>query len=300
MNRSPIRIIGGRGYLGGVITHHLECGDKTFSVEKFFEVMEEFSDEMFGSVFNNSDVVFLTSINDLEITEQKRSVCIDSNISKLFKFLDRVIRLNIYLNSFVFTSTASFYDFSSRVAVESTPVVPRSFYEWSKLACESLCRTVWESNQDTFGRIIIFRLANIYGYSNNNPIGKNRGFLNHLVRELVEGGVVNLYNQGHIFRDFIHCMDVARSIVKSVGINQDSFEIYNCGSGYLTSFYEMAEVVCENLNLPFDKHVNLVQNGVHGSDLRNYSVNSEKLARHLSFRPQISVEKGILELIRSS
>ena len=300
MNSSPIRIIGGRGYLGGVITNHLEREDKTFSVENHSVVQENYSDEIFKSVFNDSDVIFLTSINDLEITEKKRSVCIDYNILKLLEFLDRVIRLDLYLNSFVFSSTASFYDFSSRDAVESTAVVPRSFYEWSKLSCESLCRTMWESNQNNFGRIIIFRLSNIYGKSTNNPIGRNRGFVNFLVKELIEGGVIDLYKEGQIFRDFIHCKDVARSIVKSTAIRQKSFEIYNCGSGHLISFYEIAKIVCEMLNLSFDKHVNLVQIPMRGSDLREYSVNSEKLAQHLSFHPQISIEKGVAELIRSS
>lgn len=295
----PIRIIGGRGYLGGQISAQLESTGAEFSVENFANITDGLSDAGFYSAFHNTNVIFLTSLNDLQITENDRASCMQLNIIRLFEFLNRIIRLKVYLNTFLFSSTASFYDLSYSDVIESTPIIPRSFYEWSKISCEGLCRTFWETNQVNFGRVIVLRLSNVYGASINKPIGENRGFLNFLMSQLAKGEIVNLYNNGEIFRDLIYIKDVAKCFVEIIKIKEKSFEIYNCGSGGLISLYAVAELVCEKLGLPFDRHVNLLQDRTSGSDVRAYSVNSGKLANHLSFGPQFNFEMGLVDFLRS-
>lgn len=166
---------------------------------------------------------------------------------------------------------------------EETPLRPISLYGRLKAEIEQM---LLDS-----GRAITFRLATAFGIS-------PRMRLDLLVNDFTYRAVVDRFIvlfEAHFKRNFIHVRDIAQAF--SHGIDQFETmknEPYNVGlSDANLSKRELCEAIKQQV-----PEFHIVESEIgQDPDKRNYIVSNEKIEA-TGFRPAVSLDQGIAELIR--
>ena len=185
----------------------------------------------------------------------------------------------------LFPTTNSGYGIGQQgiACTEETPLRPISLYGRLKVEAE---RLVLEA-----GNSITLRLATAFGIS---PRMRLDLLVNDLVYRAVTEGVVVLF-QGHFKRNYIHVRDVARGFIHCLEhFDAMKGQPYNLG---LSNANLSKREVCEEIR----KHVprlSIIEAEVgEDPDQRNYLVSNAKIER-TGFRPSVSLEEGIAELVK--
>jgi dTDP-glucose 4,6-dehydratase len=168
---------------------------------------------------------------------------------------------------------------------ENEPLLPNSPYAASKASSDLLAR----SYSRTYGLdVCITRCSNNFGvYQYPEKI------IPLFITNLIDGSKVPLYGDGLNIRDWLHVDDHCRAI-ELVVQNGRSGEVYNIGGGTelnnreLTSLILSACHVGEELIQPVADRL--------GHD-RRYSVNWSKINRELGYKPTLTLESSIGEIV---
>ena len=100
---------------------------------------------------------------------------------------------------------------------------------------------------------------------------------------------------GNTNRSFIHVRDVASATFK-VAQNGKNGEIYHISpDGEEISIRNLVETICSLMDHDFESSVELIDQNF-GQDSR-YSISSSKLISELNWSPEVSLIKGIEEMI---
>lgn len=199
------------------------------------------------------------------------------------------IRLVLELRSrsqpVIFPTTNSGYGVGqeSLHCTEETPLRPISLYARLKVDAE---QAVLEA-----GHSVTLRLATAFGVS-------PRMRLDLLVNDFVYRAVTDRFLvifQGHFTRNYIHVRDIARAFVHVLTqFERMKGQAYNVGlsDANLSKLELCAEI---KKQLPQFYYVEAAIG--EDPDKRNYIVSNEKIER-TGFRPKISLQEGIAELIK--
>ena len=181
----------------------------------------------------------------------------------------------------VYASTSSFYGRSGEPCDENTPITPFSVYANTKYMAEQI--TMEKENA------ISLRFATIFGFSPKMRIDL---MVNDFTYKAVKEGVLVLFDS-FAKRTFMHIDDAADCYLFAL----DNFEkmkgnIYNAGGNQLNySKLEIANMIKQKVNY------NIIDSEVQDKDLRHFIVKFDKIEK-LGFKPKISVEEGIDELLK--
>src|SRR4030042_2288812 len=194
----------------------------------------------------------------------------------------RNILRNLGKNQFIiYASTTSFYGRSGEPCNENTPINPFSVYANTKYMAEQI--TLEKENS------VALRFATIFGFSPKMRIDL---MVNDFTYKAVKEGVLVLFDS-FAKRTFMHIEDAARCYLFTLD-NLDKMKggIYNAGGNHLNySKLEIANMIKEKVEY------NIIDSQVQDKDLRHFIVNFDKIEK-LGFKPKISVEEGIDELIK--
>jgi nucleoside-diphosphate-sugar epimerase len=185
----------------------------------------------------------------------------------------------------LFGSTGSNYGEVYDLCTEETPLNPLSIYGKSKTQAEIL---VMSRNNST-----AFRFATAFGIS---PRLRLDLLINDLTYKSLSEGYAVIY-ESHFMRTFIHVRDIARVFLFAIE-NKENMKnnVYNVGSDNMN--FSKREV-CEVINKLIPKsYFNFADVG-EDVDKRNYQVSYEKI-KSIGFETKISLEEGIIELIKAS
>lgn len=166
---------------------------------------------------------------------------------------------------------------------ENTPLNPISLYGRLKVEAE---KAVLDA-----GNAITFRLATVFGVS---PRMRLDLLVNDFVYRAVNDRCIVLF-EPHFKRNYIHIRDVARVFIHAI----DNFksmknQAYNVGlSDANLSKWELCEEIKKQLP---DFHFTEAKIG-EDIDKRNYVVSNEKIEK-AGFKPEVSLQEGIVELIK--
>lgn len=138
---------------------------------------------------------------------------------------------------------------------------------------------------------VSFRLATVFGMSPRMRIDL---LVNDFVNRAVKDGFIVLF-ESHFKRNFIHIRDVCDVFVFALdNIDKVRNEIFNVGlSDANLSKKELCQVIQKKLN----NFVFFEEDLQKDPDQRNYIVSNDKI-ESLGFKPRISLEQGIDELIK--
>jgi nucleoside-diphosphate-sugar epimerase len=138
---------------------------------------------------------------------------------------------------------------------------------------------------------ISFRLATVFGMS---PRMRVDLLVNDFVYRAVRDGFIVLF-ESHFKRNFIHVQDVCDVFIFSLK-NFDSMknQIYNVG---LSDANLSKKELCKIIQKKIKNFVFFEEELQKDPDQRNYIVSNKKIEK-LGFKPKISIEHGIEELIK--
>jgi nucleoside-diphosphate-sugar epimerase len=166
---------------------------------------------------------------------------------------------------------------------EKSPLRPVSLYGRLKVEAEE--RVI------ASGRAIAFRLATVFGIS---PRPRLDLLVNDFTYRAVTDRFIVLF-ESHYKRNYIHVRDVARAFLHGI----ENFERMK-GQAYNVGLSD-ANLSKMELCLEIKKQVpdfHILESPVgQDPDKRNYIVSNEKIER-TGFRPQVSLQQGIAELIK--
>ena len=164
----------------------------------------------------------------------------DENIMGLVNVLEAARKSGV--KRFVFASTAAAYGnvAESRLPLkEDTPLLPLSFYGFTKVTAESYLALY----QRLFGLSYnVLRFANVYG-ERQGDAGEG-GVISIFAKRIAKGEGITIFGDGGQTRDFIYAGDIARGVLAAL-TSQASGEICNLSTQTETSLKELVQVFSE-------------------------------------------------------
>jgi len=187
------------------------------------------------------------------------------------------------LTKFVYTSTSSVYgdtpDLPMREEGSTRPVSP---YGATKLAAEHLCHLYWRA----FGvPTVALRLFTVYG-----PRQRPDMFFHILMRGLLRGEEVALYDDGEQTRDFTFCRDVVDGVLAAASYSGQG-EVFNIGGGSQVSLRHAIAIAEKAAG----RTVKLLRLDRQKGDVRHTSARLDQARSKLGYAPKVGLEEGLIE-----
>lgn len=166
---------------------------------------------------------------------------------------------------------------------EHTPLRPVSLYGRLKVEAEHLILDA--------GNAISFRLATAFGIS---PRMRLDLLVNDFTYRAVTDRFIVLF-EAHFKRNFIHVRDIARAFLHGIAsFDTMKDQAYNVG---LDDANLSKAELCEVIRRHVPEFTWTEAQVGRDPDQRNYIVSNEKIAK-AGFEPQVSLDRGIAELVR--
>ena len=189
------------------------------------------------------------------------------------------------VKKFVLASTSSLYGANNPrpFREDANTDGPLSPYAASKKAAEALCYTY----HYLYGiDVTVLRYFTVYG-----PAGRPDMSLFRFTQWISEGRPVIVYGDGKQERDFTYVDDIARGTI--AGLKPLGYEVINLGSDTPVVLMDAIRMVEELV----EKEANLAYKPRHPADILATWADIGKAGRLLGWRPQLSFEQGVAQLV---
>jgi dTDP-glucose 4,6-dehydratase len=209
-----------------------------------------------------------------------------TNGMALMSLADQLKQEN-YLKRFVQISSPEVYGSCSGHIKENAPLNPSTPYAASK-ACGDLSLIPYYKNYNF--PVVFTRATNVYG-----PHQQLYRIIPRTVIYIKQNKKIQLQGGGKAVKSYIHIRDVCSATLQIArnGKNGDIYHISPDGEGI--SIVDLVSLICGKMGRPFNDCVNMVGERL-GQDAF-YLIDSDKLRKSLGWKPGISLEKGITEVI---
>jgi len=282
-----ILIVGGAGYVGGVVTdlliknkYDVTVYDSLLYEDQYMKdcpfILGDVRDESkLKGLFNKFDtVVWIAAlVGD--------GACnIDPKLTNEINFKSVEFLSQNFNGRIVFFSTCSVYGAQNQLLNENSSVNPLSLYASTKLKAENALK-----NKNA----IIFRLGTLFGLSDKFARLRMDLVVNTLTAKAFIENKINVFG-GEQYRPLLHVRDAAKAIHESISskevgifnLSLDNFKIIDIANAIKDHFPSL-EILIEDI--PFQ-------------DTRNYRVDNSKSLNLLNFKADISLLDGIIEIKR--
>jgi|Deesub1362A_J573_1020465.scaffolds.fasta_scaffold00005_362 UDP-glucose 4-epimerase len=214
------------------------------------------------------------------------------NVEGTRKLLE--VASNAECERFIFPSSTAVYGNSNvNPITEEVPCLPQNIYGALKISAEAFCDVYYYS----YGLgTTILRWTNIYG---KGTYMKWRTVIPAFVRRAVSGETLLIHGSGKQKRNFIHIDDVV-DLYKAVIDKRAIGEKFNAGGKSDISIRDLAEMVKRIGKERFGIAVKVEY--APARDLtpeRQFSTSIEKLEKVLKWKPEISLEEGVMKVFKS-
>jgi dTDP-L-rhamnose 4-epimerase len=173
---------------------------------------------------------------------------------------------------------------------ESKPLYPSSIYAQSKRHQEEMVLLVGE----TYGiPTVALRFFNVYGprQALSNPY---TGVCAIFSSRLKNHTPPVIYEDGLQSRDFIHIHDLVAANLLALTKQAANYEIFNVGTGVPVTILEIAQVLIDTMQIDIEPQI---INQFRKGDIRHCFADISKIRNTLNFKPKISFQEGIHDLI---
>ena len=210
------------------------------------------------------------------------------NVRGTLNLLEACLSSNI--QRFVYSSSAAIYGEARYLPIdEDHPLNPESPYAVSKLAAEKYVFAFYKVHGLPTTSL---RYFNVYGprqegseYGNVIPI---------FLRRISEGKPLIIFGDGNQTRDFVFVEDIVQANILAATQPQAIGGIFNIATGKKTSVNELAELV-EKIT---GKNTPIIYDKPRAGEVRDSQANLEKARKLLEYKPQISLEEGLLLILK--
>ncbi|HCE45340.1 MAG TPA: hypothetical protein DET40_17510 [Lentisphaeria bacterium] len=182
-------------------------------------------------------------------------------------------------------STGSCWEYGNRkgVCMESDAIAADSYFSWAKSSVNGYLGIKCKEHKIDFKWL---RLFYVYG-----PGQKEKSIIPSIIRAFTEGRHPEIRNPANR-NDYIYVKDVADAIFLALEKNTDNI-IYNVGSGRSVPAYEVAGTIASEMKCVYEPGTGS-GNGQH----EDFWADTTRIHSDLGWKPEYSLEKGILETIR--
>ena len=298
-----ILVIGGGGYVGTELISHLTrknyfvyCVDKFIYKKNSFiknskkiEILKfNIADDAFYKKIPSdvSSVIILAGLVGDPITKKYPELSNQINYIAIKKIINFYKKLKVKL---IFVSTCSNYGFlENKIANENTPLNPKSLYAKQKVKIEKYIISLRKKAKFT---PTILRFSTAFGVSARPRFDLT---INEFVLYAVIKKKLQIYDH-ETWRPYCHLKDFAKVIQKCIDADNKkiNYEIFNVGD-YKNNFQKIEIAKLIKKHVPsFDYQIVKTKN-----DPRNYIVNFDKIKKKLGIKKFVSVESGIVEMIK--
>ena len=241
-------------------------------------------------------IVYASFNNDLSSLKKNLNSSLLETLLPLYT-LTEVVKNNKNKIKIIYLSSASIYGDKKKLPVnEKADIQITNIYDMLKILSEQILINSKISNLN----YCILRLANVYGENISNLNQKNRQILSKIIRLAIKDKYINVYGHGKYYRDYIHIKDVCNAISKSIRSNKSHNQIFNIGSGRKVRLIWLFKYIKKILKAKYGYiiKINKIQiNNDFINNSRNYQSSISKATKYLNWKPSISLETGIYNLI---
>jgi nucleoside-diphosphate-sugar epimerase len=282
-----VLVVGGAGYIGGAVTDAL-LEKKNSSIRVYDKLLYDESfrkpvDFVYGDILDTAllkphlrwadTVIWLAAIVGDGACRLDEILTIEVN-QKAVQWLSQN-----YKGRIIFTSTCSVYGAQKDTYLdESSPLDPLSLYAVTKLRSEA-----YLENRNA----LVLRLGTVFGVSDEFARLRMDLVVNTMTVRACETNKITVFG-GDQYRPLIHVKDIGRMVADQAGGR--SRGVYN-----LSSFNMTMMELARRIHRHFPK-TRIVKDDMIMQDNRDYKVSTKKVERDLRYKPQYSLDDGILEL----
>jgi dTDP-L-rhamnose 4-epimerase len=176
---------------------------------------------------------------------------------------------------------------------EDKPLAPASIYAMSKRHQEEMCLLVGRTYDLP---TVALRFFNVYGprQSLSNPY---TGVCSIFLNRILGNKPPYIFEDGKQTRDLIHVRDVVHAILSAVNLKAADQTIINIGTGKPTSMLELAQSL---IKLAGGTMRPYISSEFRKGDVRHCYADTTRAKGVLRFSAEISLEKGLTDLVRWS
>lgn len=198
-----------------------------------------------NNIFNsNIDyVIHHAAVCSVPFSIANPEVCYETNINGFTNIIDLTLEYNI--ENFVYASSSAVYgDNTDEIKKESRIGTALSPYAKSKQENENIAKTYSDKyNLNTTG----FRYFNIYG-KKQDPNHAYAAVIPKWLYAMLNNNQIHINGDGSTTRDFCYVEDVVQANILSCLNNQNSYSIYNIGTGHSITLNQLYSDLLELLN----------------------------------------------------
>ena len=281
-----ILVVGGAGYVGGVIVDLL-LAKKNYEVTVYDNLLYEDSYRK-DCKFLNGDIrdkkFYKNNLNKYDVIVWLAALvgdgacAINPGLTDEVNFQTLKKLCKVYKKRIIFISTCSVYGAQEGILNEKSSVNPLSHYASSKLKCENILK-----NKNS----IIFRLGTLFGVSDNYSRIRMDLVVNTLSAKAFFEKKMSVFG-GEQYRPLLHVKDVARAI--EIAISSKKKGIYNL------SYKNMKIIDIAKEIQKYFGNTKIIKTQIKFQDARNYKVSNFKATKELKFKAKYDLKYGIEEL----
>jgi len=208
----------------------------------------------------------------------------ESNLEGFLNLLERCREHEV--GNFVYASSSSVYGTNSKApfSVDDRVDTPISLYAATKKANELIAHAY----SHLYGIPCTgLRYFTVYG-----PWGRPDMALFLFTDAILRGRPINVYNNGHMKRDFTYIDDIVEGTIAALK-RPAPYEVFNLGNSNSVDLLEFIRTLEEELGLEAVKNMMPMQPG----DVPLTSADIEKSKRLLGFNPRTPLRKGIRNFV---
>ncbi len=215
-------------------------------------------------------------------------VYIDSNIEAFINILEGCRKLKV--KHLVYASSSSVYGDNPKQPSEESDFVdhPVSLYAATKKANELMAHTY----SSAFGLPVTgLRFFTVYG-----PWGRPDMAYFKFARAIKEKKPIDVFNHGHLERDFTYIDDIIDGLVKVTELIPDGkipYRLFNIGHSEPVNLLRFIEIIEENLGAKAIKVMKPMQPG----DVLSTYAGTALLEDYAGFKPKTTIEDGLKRFI---
>jgi dTDP-L-rhamnose 4-epimerase len=176
------------------------------------------------------------------------------------------------------------------LTTEEKPLFPTSVYAVTKQDQEQFCLAVGRS----YGiPSVALRYFNVYGTRQalSNPY---TGVCAIFSARLLNKNRPMIFEDGEQTRDFVHVSDIVQANLRALETDAADYQAVNVGTGVATSIRTVCRLLAQGLNLDIEPEI---VGKYREGDIRHCVADISKAKSLLGYEPQISLERGIPELL---
>jgi len=209
-----------------------------------------------------------------------------TNVLSLVNLLNQ-LKNNTFIKKYVHASTPEVYGTMSGTIAEHTIYSPSTPYASSKAAADLFIQMLVKN----FNFPAVFtRVANIYG-----PGQQLFKIIPKSVISIKSGKKIPLHGGGHSVRAFIHARDASDCVLRIME-NGNPGDIFHISTKEFISIRDLVQKICSKMDISFESCIDITEDRV-GKDAA-YTLDSTKAHTQLSWKPIISLDQGIDEVIQ--